>query len=723
MSILVRRRRNVLSYLCSAALLGALPTTAYAQETDEPEEMVVTATSAEAVLKQQLGASTITSDDIAKAPPVNDLADIIRKQPGVNLTSNTSSGSRGNNRQIDIRGMGPENTLILIDGRPVTSRNSVRYGWSGERDTRGDSNWVPVEEVERIEILRGPSAARYGSGAAGGVVNIITKRPTNDWQGSMSLYSAIPQHSEYGDTNRVNFRLSGPLIDDVLSFRLYGNVNKTDADKYGINGANNIAGREGVRNKDINGSFLWTMAPNQYLTFDTGYSRQGNIYTGDTQNSSSNTSLTEVANLGQAGAETNKMYRQYYALTYDGFWDFGETKLTFQYDKTNNTRYNEGLTGSVEGAITNDLEWTTNRLKNYFLNGEVILPIEKFLNQTLTIGGEWARQELNDPASTSQADPTNLTAGTSDRAQSDATTTSFYLEDNIEPLAGTNIIPGLRFDYHDQFGANYSPSLNFSQNLGEYFKLKAGIARVFKAPNLYQSNAGYLLSTRGNGCPITIPSGSCYLLGNDDLEPETSVNKEIGLEYQYEGWQASLTYFRNDYKNKIVAGTNVIDHIGSYYVTQWENSGPAVIRGLEGNVRVPLHKVVSWSTNMTYMIESRDKNTGNPLSIIPKFTINSTVDWQMTEDLSSFVSWTQYGRQKPRTTAINRTQSTTGLSQVEIGSYAQFGLGATYQISKNWRVNGGIANILDKQIYRQNKGASTYNEPGRLYYVGTTIAF
>lgn len=88
--------------------------------------------------------------------------------PGVNLTGNSASGTRGNNRQIDIRGMGPENTLILIDGVPVTSRNSVRYSWRGERDTRGDTNWVPPEQVERIEVIRGPAAARYGSGAARG---------------------------------------------------------------------------------------------------------------------------------------------------------------------------------------------------------------------------------------------------------------------------------------------------------------------------------------------------------------------------------------------------------------------------------------------------------------------------------------------------------------------------------------------------------------------------
>ena len=50
-----------------------------------------------------------------------------------------------------------------MDGKPINSRNSVRYGWK-ERDTN-DSNWVPAEAIESIEVLRGPAAARYGSGA------------------------------------------------------------------------------------------------------------------------------------------------------------------------------------------------------------------------------------------------------------------------------------------------------------------------------------------------------------------------------------------------------------------------------------------------------------------------------------------------------------------------------------------------------------------------------
>ena len=128
-------------------------------------EQTVVATAQEET-KQAPGVSIITAEDIAKRPPSNDLSQIIRTMPGVNLTGNSSSGQRGNNRQLDIRGMGPENTLILVDGKPVSSRNSVRYGWRGERDSRGDTNWVPADQVERIEVIRGPAAARHPDQAA-----------------------------------------------------------------------------------------------------------------------------------------------------------------------------------------------------------------------------------------------------------------------------------------------------------------------------------------------------------------------------------------------------------------------------------------------------------------------------------------------------------------------------------------------------------------------------
>jgi len=380
--------------------------------------------------------------------------------------------------------------------------------------------------------------------------------------------------------------------------------------------------------------------------------------------------------------------------------------------------------------MINSDTFDTSRLETWRGTGEISLPLTLWVPNMLTLGAEWESEKLDDPASmsaTSAADGVinGISGDPAGRSsKNSAETSAFYIEDNIEAFAGTFIIPGLRMDYHNKFGTNWSPSLNLSQDLGEMFKLKAGIARAYKAPNLYQSSEGYLLATRGNGCPNSIESGSCYLLGNPDLDPEISINKEVGLEFNHAGFVAGITYFRNDYKNKIVSGTHVLGvTANSYNILQWENGGKAVVEGLEANLSVPvIEDTLTWRTNGTYMIESKNKETGNPLSIIPEYTVNTMLDWQATDKLSANVNWTMYGRQKPREYVESRTD-VTSMSSKEVGSYSIVGVGANYQLSKNLRLNGGISNLFDKRLYRENDGASTYNEPGRAYYAGVTMSF
>ena len=144
------------------------------------------------------------------------------------------------------------------------------------------------------------------------------------------------------------------------------------------------------------------------------------------------------------------------------------------------------------------------------------------------------------------------------------------------------LTPGLRYDLHSESGNNWSPALNLSQELGDYFTLKMGIARSYKAPNLFQTNGNYVLYSAGQGCTAGDIKKGCYLLGNDDLKAETSVNKEIGLEFHNEGWLAGVTYFRNDYHNKIEAGTSRIATSSTGTpVYQWENVPKAVVQGLK----------------------------------------------------------------------------------------------------------------------------------------------
>ncbi len=687
-------------------------------------------------LKQAPGVSIITAEDIKKRPPANDLSDVIRREPGVNLTGNSTSGSRGNNRQIDLRGMGPENTLILIDGRPSSSRNAVRYGWTGDRDTRGETNWVPAEEVERIEILRGPAAARYGSGAMGGVVNIITKRPTEELRGSVTLYAIQPEDDAEGTGQRANFNLSGAL-NDSLAFRLYGGANKTNADDADINGEHQVgadtlvAGREGVRNKDISGLLSWQLNPDHSLDLEATYSRQGNIYAGDTMLNGGGAFVNQLY-----GKETNIIQRSSYALTHNGSYDWGSSTASLAYDYTRNERLNEGLAGGGEGAPAEGAGVFMSRLRNTRANAEVNLPLELGAPQVLTLGGEYLYESLNDPGSMRAQTWDPGVGGVPavpgfDRSQTKTTAHSFALfaEDNIEVGDRTIVTPGLRYDDHEEFGGNWSPSLNASHELSDELTLKGGIARAYKTPNLYQSNPNYLLYSMGFGCNAAeANAGGCYLIGNPDLKPETSINKEIGLALDKGTWRTSATYFRNDYKNKIVSSNTAEFRLANgRRVQNWENSGKAVVEGVEGNLFVTLSPTLEWNTNFTYMIESKDKDSGEPLSIIPEYTVNTSLDWAATEKLSLQVSGTYYGTQESPSYNARRNVAIDSQAQKDIDPYGLMGVSAGYAFNEQYSVRMGINNLFDKRIYREGNateaGANTYNEAGRAYFASFTASF
>ena len=689
---------------------------------------------AEREARQALGTSIITAEDIKRHPPANDLSDIIRREPGVNLTGNSASGARGNNRQIDLRGMGPENTLILIDGKPSGARNAVRYGWNGDRDTRGETNWVPAEAVERIEILRGPAAARYGSGAMGGVVNILTKRPSDELKGNVSLYTQLPQDSAEGASRRANFNLGGGLTDN-LGMRLYGGVAKTDADDLDINAGHAtsalVAGREGVRNKDINGLLSWQLNDEHRLEASAGYSRQGNIFAGDTMNSNGGGDVELVSSL--YGHETNVMQRSTYDLTHLGDFTWGSSKTVLAYEYVRNWRLNEGLAGRTEGA-PNGEGAAMSRLRNTRLSSEVNLPFAAGSTEhVLTLGGEYLYETLNDQGSLrpQSSDPTGNDGLVGfDRSSSKVTARSYalFVEDNI--LVGdTTLTPGLRFDHHETFGDNFSPSLNLSHKLSEALSVKGGIARAYKTPNLYQANPNYLLYSRGNGCSVQqTNNGGCYLQGNADLKPEISVNKEIGLLYDRGSWRTSATYFRNDYKNKIIGDTDVLYTIGTgSRVTQWDNAGKARVEGVEGNLFIELTPALDWNTNLTWMLDNDDRDTGEPLSVIPQYTVNTTLDWRATDQLSLQVAGTWFGKQKSPTYNSRTQQDYDTGAQQDVQAYGLVDVSAGYRFNANYDVRVGVNNVFDKQILRggnaSTSGANTYNQPGRAVFAALNINF
>ncbi|WP_375261820.1 FepA family TonB-dependent siderophore receptor [Palleronia sp.] len=723
---------------------------------------------AEEQIKQALGVSTITEEDIEERPVVNDLAEIIRKMPGVNLTGTSPSGQRGNQRQIDIRGMGPENVLILVDGRPVLSRTSVKIGRSGERDSRGDTNWVPPEMVERIEVIRGPAAARYGSGAAGGVVNIITKQPDADLL-QLGAGFDMPESDLEGMTQRYNVLWNKRLSEDV-ALRFTGNYNRTGADDPDINAeaatcAENRAGEvvcsydagsEGVVNRDASVLLSWESDTANTFGLELGYSQQENIFAGDTQlgGGLSEDGETLIEQLAEDGDTTNEVNRGTLALTHTGTYGWGDTHSYLQYEHTLNRRLGEGAAGGGEGAIATATEWDEAILDAVTGRSETYIDHNAFGRPAaLTLGAElrWEQLDITEYNSFSSIEALDGSIDTSTAdGVTDQTTFGLYVEENIEATDRLTLTPSARVDFADTFGTNLSGGVNAAYEITPNWTVKGGVARAFKAPSLYQLSDKYVYVTRGRGCPYPYyVDGPCYVLGNSDLDPETSINSEIGVAYNNDrGVNATLTYFHNDYHDKIQSGTEQVGRVAvpgfrgvsNARLFQWMNVPDSQVEGLEGNFAAPVGERARLSVNATYMINSRqtleieggttssgeifpDRVIEVPLSLVPEYTINGSFEFEATDHLKIIPSLTHYG--KIEAAEYNATMGIpAGEDDLEDRDpYTLVNLGVNYAFDNGTNLKAGITNLLDKRILRSGEGANTYNEPGRAFYFGLTRTF
>lgn len=206
--------RNTLSTgtLAASLALFAMTGTAYAQETPQAEDasagigdIVVTARKREeSLLKTPVAISAITSEAIEKKGIVS-MNDAVLNTPGLNV-SNASSGRNDRSfQQISLRGMTPSTanstlTATFIDGVPVASATALNA----------------VSDPARLEILRGPQSAYFGRNTFAGAINVVTKVPGNEWGGNFAGF--IVNRGGYDMTGAIQ----GPLVEDVLSFRLSG---------------------------------------------------------------------------------------------------------------------------------------------------------------------------------------------------------------------------------------------------------------------------------------------------------------------------------------------------------------------------------------------------------------------------------------------------------------------------------------------------------------------
>lgn len=172
-------KRSLLIVLVLA--LGCIPGSALGAEQVTLPPVVVTATMTETPLDTAPGTIQVITRGEIESLGAETVADVLRFATAIVIVSGT-----GRSQEVSLRGLGPGHTLVLLDGRRITS------GYNATLDV----NQIPVTLVDQIEIVRGPGSALYGSEATGGVINIITRRPPRKTEGAVDLRGAAGQSAE-----------------------------------------------------------------------------------------------------------------------------------------------------------------------------------------------------------------------------------------------------------------------------------------------------------------------------------------------------------------------------------------------------------------------------------------------------------------------------------------------------------------------------------------------
>lgn len=586
-----RFRRSV-SLLALAT--AVLPTLALAQTPAEDETIptatrlgtvVVTATATEhTTLTSPSFTTVITREEIEEAAGVNDLPDILRRYVGVE----NRLDDNGRNELV-MRGMAGSYTLVLVNGRRVSSGNAL---WRGGDF---DYNSIPLSAIERVEIVRGPMSALYGADAIGGVINIITREAEDRWTGSVSTEYRFVDSGNKGDQYRLNMFATGPLMEG-LSASVAAEMTRRDAwfTPNKDNGRTPALEEKNLQNLAL--GVTWDGLENQQVDLRYGYNRDDRPY-----------NLYILPNRYRDQTIT----RHTFSASHEGRWAWGSSLLEANYEHGRIDDFNTTYTAPQQRTLHEN---------TLFLHGRVTVPFQGHL---LTGGAEYRNQVVRDPVSF---------AGS---GQSEMSQTALYLQDEIPLTDSLSVTLGGRYDNHEVFGDHMTGRANAVYRLTDYLTFRGGIGQGFKAPGPHHLNRNYSIVSCGGACTIT---------GDPTIKPEHSTNVEVGFEIQQPTWDLSVAAYRNSVKDMITTRTLP----GPQRV--WINETSVVIKGVEISGSVDLLDTLTLSGNHTYM--STRSSTGQPLDNRPRHRTSATLAWTVVPDVTTSASAHYTGTQRQGTTRL-----------------------------------------------------------------------
>ncbi|MBI6221214.1 ligand-gated channel protein [Proteus mirabilis] len=664
-------KKNKIALGVVAALASSFVMTASAED---PERLLVTTASGfkQTVEDAPASVSVVTREQL-ETKSYRDVTDALKDVPGVLVTGGGSSSD------ISIRGMDPKYTMILVDGKRVASRET-----RPNSDNSGiEQGWLPpLPAIERIEVVRGPMSSLYGSDAMGGVINIITRKAQKEWNFSLRGDTTLTERKNEGNTGQGSFYAAGPLIDNVLGLKLQGQYSHRGEDRR-VDGYNRQITASG------GGTLSWT--PDEKNTVEFEFKK-------DNQHRDSRVGYSKSAELvkGKAPQSSFTDYElTHYALTHDGIYDFGTMNTYVQRDESRNP------------SRKMDYDDTTVRNQTVFMFGD----------HMLSVGGQYRYEELKDKG--------NKLKGNN---KLDRYSWALFAEDEWTLTNDFALTAGLRMDKDENFGTHWTPRVYGVWHLADEWTLKGGVSTGYRSPDLRQATATWGQGTGGGRYDAVI-------YGNPDLKPEKSVTEEIGIIWDNrDNLTASLTIYNTDFKDKItevrrcdsrsdkapgMRDCTLADGVGNSgdpydFVSDRTNVDKANMRGVE----VTANWIISpeWNLAANYTFTDTEQKSGDfkgkPLNKQPRHMANATLNWETTPEMETWARINFRGKTSEYLSRTSMSKSTP--------SYAFVDVGTSYSLTKQLNLIGGVYNVFDRRIERDNYGSTL---EGRRYNIGLNYNF
>ncbi|MDY0269844.1 TonB-dependent receptor plug domain-containing protein [Trichloromonas sp.] len=400
------------------------------REVFDAEEMVVTATMTEKIMKDAPGAIEVISTREIEEMNAQTVAEALDEAASLVVTTET-----GRQMRPSIRGTGDKHTLVLIDGRRLAA---------GFKDLLGLEQ-VPVDLIHHIEVVRGPASALYGSDAIGGVINIITRQPTRNL--ALGATAQYGQNSYHEGEETIGRGYVGKSSERFGTFLAGGYQKRNGFD------------RDNVTPQDSDTFKLESAGGRFTFSLGEGHALLAGFETTELETEG----LRDLENMDRERMVDDERWNGF--LQYDGQLDRFSTMLRWNHSEQKNDIDIDPATSMIPGTIGDEsnserwLDQVESRISGLFFDRHLV-----------TVGSEYRVEGRKDDASLDD-DVQNL---------------SVYAQDEYQIIDPLYLVLGCRWDHHSDFASEWTPRASAAYHLMDNLRLKASYGRGFRAPGFME---------------------------------------------------------------------------------------------------------------------------------------------------------------------------------------------------------------------------------------------